>query len=201
LNDKFWDLKKAKQDKMINGALKIFAQNGYRHASTDEIVQEAAISKGLLFHYFYSKAGLYTFLTEYSARFSLVELSSELRRKEDIPFWDFQHALTRAESFIMRQYPYMLLFMDHAGFDKEADSYDLARDHLLLYRDRRNALMEGAAAAAAMPLKEAMRLDGLIRLSRKEQASALLRDGSFTPDRYFSEVTETIRFIEKLYKK
>ena len=201
MNDKFWDLKKAKQDKMINGALKIFAQNGYRHASTDEIVQEAAISKGLLFHYFYSKAGLYTFLTEYSARFSLVELSSELRRKEDIPFWDFQHALTRAESFIMRQYPYMLLFMDHAGFDKEADSYDLVRDHLLLYRDRRNALMEGAAAAAAMPLKEAMRLDGLIRLSRKEQASALLRDGSFTPDRYFSEVTETIRFIEKLYKK
>lgn len=201
MNDKFWDLKKAKQDKMINGALKIFAQNGYRHASTDEIVQEAAISKGLLFHYFYSKAGLYTFLTEYSARFSMVELNSELRRKEDIPFWDFQHALTRAESFIMRQYPYMLLFMDYAGFDKEADSYDLARDHLLLYRDRRNALMEGAAAAAAMPLEEAMRLDGLIRLSRKEQASALLRDGSFTPDRYFSEVTETIRFIEKLYKK
>lgn len=58
MNDKFWDLKKAKQDKMINGALKIFARNGFRHASTDEIVAEASISKGLLFHYFYSKAGL-----------------------------------------------------------------------------------------------------------------------------------------------
>ena len=52
MNEKFFDLKKEKQDRMINAALKVFALNGYRHASTDDIVREAAISKGLLFHYF-----------------------------------------------------------------------------------------------------------------------------------------------------
>ena len=40
---------------MINAALKIFAKNGYAHASTDDIVKEAGISKGLLFHYFINK--------------------------------------------------------------------------------------------------------------------------------------------------
>ena len=60
MNEKFFDLKKEKQDRMINAALKVFALNGYRHASTDDIVREAAISKGLLFHYF---AVSYTHLT------------------------------------------------------------------------------------------------------------------------------------------
>ena len=41
MNEKFFDLKKEKQDRMINAALKVFAENGYGHASTDEIVKEA----------------------------------------------------------------------------------------------------------------------------------------------------------------
>ena len=52
MNEKFFDLKKEKQDRMINASLKLFAINGYKHASTDDIVNEAGISKGLLFHYF-----------------------------------------------------------------------------------------------------------------------------------------------------
>ena len=59
MNDKFFDLKREKQDRMINASLKVFAENGYRHASTDVIVKDAGISKGLLFHYFTSKMGLY----------------------------------------------------------------------------------------------------------------------------------------------
>jgi AcrR family transcriptional regulator len=201
LNDKFWDLKKAKQDKMINGALKIFARNGFRHASTDEIVAEASISKGLLFHYFYSKAGLYAFLTEYSARFAMVELNSELRRREDLPFFDFQYALTRAEALIMRQYPYMLLFMENAGSDIEADTYDLTKEHLSLYRDRLDALLEMSASAADMPAEDAKRIDGLLRLVRLDRTASLLKEDSFSPDRYVSEVTDMIRFMEKLYNR
>ena len=201
MNDKFWDLKKAKQDKMINGALKIFARNGFRHASTDEIVAEASISKGLLFHYFYSKAGLYAFLTEYSARFAMVELNSELRRREDLPFFDFQYALTKAEALIMRQYPYMLLFMENAGSDIEADTYDLTKEHLSLYRDRLDALLEMSASAADMPAEDAKRIDGLLRLVRLDRISSLLQEDSFSPDRYVSEVTDMIRFMEKLYNR
>ena len=56
MNNKFFDLKKEKQDRIINAALSVFAKNGYAHASTDEIVREASISNGLLFHYFVSMA-------------------------------------------------------------------------------------------------------------------------------------------------
>ena len=46
----FFDLKKEKQDRMINAALKAFALGGYRHASTDDIVKDAAPSAGRLPH-------------------------------------------------------------------------------------------------------------------------------------------------------
>ncbi len=45
MNEKFFDLKKEKQDRMVNAALKVFAIHGYGHASTDDIVKEAGISK------------------------------------------------------------------------------------------------------------------------------------------------------------
>ena len=104
MNDKFWDLKKEKQDSMIGSALKVFALNGFSHASTDEIVAEASVSKGLLFHYFYSKAGLYSFLIEYCARFALVELNSELRRKEGLSFFESARALARAPGTVSSRY-------------------------------------------------------------------------------------------------
>ena len=82
MNEKFFDLKKEKQDRMINAALRIFAIEGYQHGSTDDIVRDAGVSKGLLFHYFTSKLGLYSFLYDYSVRFFMLEVVSEIDRYE-----------------------------------------------------------------------------------------------------------------------
>ena len=78
MNSRFFELKKEKQDRMINAALKVFGMNGYRHAGTDEIVREAAVSKGLLFHYFENKIGAYTFSYDYSVRYLSMELKSNV---------------------------------------------------------------------------------------------------------------------------
>ncbi|MGN0131321.1 MAG: TetR/AcrR family transcriptional regulator [Lachnospiraceae bacterium] len=110
MNDKFFDLKKEKQDRMINGALKIFALNGYQKASTDDIVKEAGISKGLLFHYFGSKAGVYTFVYEYSARY----MSMELQRAVSLRERDLFRLLAQVEdakNILLRNYPYMQKFL------------------------------------------------------------------------------------------
>lgn len=110
MNDKFFDLKKEKQDRMINGALKIFALNGYQKASTDDIVKEAGISKGLLFHYFGSKAGLYIFVYEYSARY----MSMELQRAVSLREKDLFRLLSQVEdakNVLLRNYPYMQKFL------------------------------------------------------------------------------------------
>ena len=78
MNEKFFDLKKEKQDRMINGAMKVFALNGFQRASTDEMVKEAGISKGLWFHYFDNKIGLYTFVVDYAIKYMNMELSASL---------------------------------------------------------------------------------------------------------------------------
>ena len=41
MNPKFFDVKKEKQDAIINACLKVFAENGYKKASTDVIVKTA----------------------------------------------------------------------------------------------------------------------------------------------------------------
>jgi TetR/AcrR family transcriptional regulator len=54
-----------KEGRIINAATKVFAENGYKRASTNAIVKEAGISKGILFHYFKSKKDLYLSLYEH----------------------------------------------------------------------------------------------------------------------------------------
>lgn len=62
---KFMSLEPAKRDRIINAAMSEF-RYGYAKASTDAIVQKAGISKGLLFHYFGTKEGLYSFLIHFA---------------------------------------------------------------------------------------------------------------------------------------
>ena len=99
MNERFFELKKEKQDRMINGALKVFSQYGYHHASTDEIVREANISKGLLFHYFESKMGLYVFLYDYSTRFVALELTNV--DKDENGFFDLYKQILTAKADAM----------------------------------------------------------------------------------------------------
>jgi TetR/AcrR family transcriptional regulator len=66
LIDKFESLQADKRNNIINEALREFAEKGYEAASTNNIIKNAKISKGLLFHYFGSKKKLYLYLIEHS---------------------------------------------------------------------------------------------------------------------------------------
>src|SRR5690606_27498952 len=55
-----------KQDRIIRAALKEFGEQGYDRASTNRIVQDAGIGKGMLFYYFNSKKELYWHLVDFS---------------------------------------------------------------------------------------------------------------------------------------
>ena len=60
--ERFARIPEEKRQRIIRSALEEFAEKKYRSASTNEIVRRAGISKGLLFHYFEDKAGLYRYL-------------------------------------------------------------------------------------------------------------------------------------------
>ena len=121
MNDKFFDLKKEKQVRMINAALKLFALYGYKRASTDERVMEAGISKGLLFHYFGSKLHLYAFIYEYSARYVSMEYERSIGFLED-DFFVIQRQLEYAKWQIMKKYPYMLSFLNNAFLEEDEEA-------------------------------------------------------------------------------
>jgi len=67
ISSRFERLAAAKQKRILDAALKEFAQNGFEKASTNKIVENAGISKGSLFNYFHSKKNLYIYLLDYSA--------------------------------------------------------------------------------------------------------------------------------------
>ena len=117
MNEKFWNLKKEKQDRMINASMKVFSENGYENACTDVIVKEAGISKGLLFHYFESKAGAYSFAIGYGVKYIKLELSSFASKKGD--FYDKAEGIALAKSQLMKQHPYLMLFLDSAIYEKK----------------------------------------------------------------------------------
>ena len=106
---------------MINAALKLFAENGYRRASTDDMVKEAGISKGLLFHYFGSKLGLYEFVYDYSVKFLTMELSSVLHQ-EETDFFVLRGQIEQAKAAVMKNFPYVQLFLYRASKEDETEA-------------------------------------------------------------------------------
>lgn len=108
--DKFFNLEKEKQDRIINAAIKEFAQNGYEKASTNEIVKEAGISKGLLFHYFKNKQQLFLFLFEHSTQILLEKILEKIDWGEKDIFVRYrQIAMVKLELFHV--YPELFNFV------------------------------------------------------------------------------------------
>lgn len=110
MNLTFQNMDSGKKDKIINAAIKEFAMYPYEKASTNNIVKNAGISKGLLFHYFGNKKDLYEKLIE----FVLNKLSNEIAAKID---WQESDIFERIKAmFILKMkishiYPNMFDFI------------------------------------------------------------------------------------------
>lgn len=121
MNSKFFDVNKEKQDKIINAALRIFSVKGYKDASTDIIVKEAGISKGLLFHYFESKKGLYEFICDYSAKYMTLELTRAVKSSEK-DFFNVVSQIEMGKTRVLRNYPYMQQFLRGLKYEKDPEA-------------------------------------------------------------------------------
>lgn len=107
---KFLNVNSDKQDRILNAALKEFALKGYKNASTNEIVKEAEISKGLLFHYFNNKKGLFLFLYNHFMDITMEEIHAKVDWTEKEIFSRYrQIAILKFELF--QKYPEMFNFI------------------------------------------------------------------------------------------
>ncbi|MFC4736539.1 TetR/AcrR family transcriptional regulator [Bacillus daqingensis] len=66
MNEKFAKLDQGKQQQIMKAAYREFTKETYKKASTNRIVEEAEIGKGMLFYYFKSKQQLFLYLLERS---------------------------------------------------------------------------------------------------------------------------------------
>lgn len=113
---KFFSLKPEKQENILNAALKEFAKKGYKNATTDEIVKEAKISKGALFHYFNSKKDLFLFLYDHTLQI----LMNEFFEKIDLDEKDILKRLRQVlliEFKLVNKYPEMMEFVKTVNFE------------------------------------------------------------------------------------
>jgi len=197
MNAKFFDLKKEKQDRMMNAGLKVFATCGYKKASTDEIVAEAGISKGLLFHYFENKIGLYSFLYDYSVRYMTMELAAAVDKGETNLF-AIARGMENAKLQVLRGYPYMQQFLNTAvsenvseallATEVKRDAYQDTIEQIYAQADYQQFPDEQSGHKVAKMIKYT--IDGLM--------SEHMREGSYNPEMLYEEIMEYLAVCEKL---
>ena len=95
----------------------------------------------------------------------------------------------------------MLLFIKKAAGDSAPEEYDDILSNLILYTDRRFALIGDASLPETMTAEDAARHSGLLDLLRLETASDLLNRGSFIPDKYSDVISDNIQLFERLYMR
>lgn len=104
MNEQFLKLPSEKQQRILHAALAEFARQGYEKASTNRIVKEAGIGKGMLFYYFNSKEELYNDLIEYALQIVTKHYVDRIDIEEqDIIAWMCRIAQIKLNYF--SQYP------------------------------------------------------------------------------------------------
>lgn len=200
MNEKFFDLKKDRQDRMINAALKIFAMNGYKHASTDDIVAEAGISKGLLFHYFTNKLGLYTFLYDYSVRFMALELSTGTGGEED-DFFVLLKKIEGAKMQVLRKYPYMQQFIDSIRYENVKEALYATEEKKNVLAEAQTAVLDRADLSRFKPETDVARLKKMIGYTVRGMMTESFLENSFHPDMMNEEINAYFTMLKKLTYK
>ncbi len=197
MNAKFFDLKQEKQDRMINAALKVFALNGYVHASTDEIVAEAHISKGLLFHYFESKIGAYSFMFDYSIKYLSLEYSAAVDPSET-SYIVVRRQMEAAKMQVMKKYPYMQYFLNTVSKETFPEALLALEGSKESFEDALKTILEHTDLEELRAKPDCARSLSILEYSLDSLLEDMFRRSEFTVDGYYKEATEYIELVSRL---
>lgn len=196
MNAKFFDLRQEKQDRMVNAILKFFALHGYLHASTDDMVKEAGISKGLLFHYFDSKLGAYSFAYDYAVRYISLELSSAIDPTET-SYFELLRQIEAAKMQVQKSYPYMLLFMKRANREDVTEALLSIESGKEVFENNLRTILDKADKEFIEKDKDAARYLNMMNYTLEGILESSLRDGSFNAEDNYKESIKYINLTEK----
>jgi AcrR family transcriptional regulator len=141
---KFFALEEEKRGRIINAAMKEFL-HGFTAAKTDNIVKDAGISKGLLFHYFGTKENLYAFLIEHAIAIVKTEYM-DLINTDQCDMLDFVWQSSLLKQDLSRRYPAVFDFITSTYLDTRHSLHPIQAAHLAQFSEMRNHVMNKAMA-------------------------------------------------------
>ena len=195
MNDKFFDLKKEKQDKMINGAMQVFALKGYKLASTDDMVKVAGVSKGLWFHYFVNKAGLYTFVADYCVKYLNMELAVNLSSSKT-DYFDILYTIEETKAGISKIYPYAPLMIQAMEDENDEEIAEVTKSKIEPYLEKVNeALSAFDEGKLSKHVKRSM-LDMTVGFTIKGIREKAYSNGEFDAEKYLLELKEYFEMMK-----
>ena len=201
---KFESLEEEKRQRILNAAMKEFAARGYEHASTNRIVEDADIAKGLLFHYFKSKKQLYLYLYRYS-----VDLfSREVFEGVDDTQTDFFlriRDVQRIKFGLIRRFPDLFEFTQSAYLEQSAEVRADVKEY-------GRELLQSSAARMFQnidysPFRDDVDRGGIINtvmwafegFANDFLRKARLAGGTVDYDRMLSEAEQYMEFLKKSF--
>ena len=117
---KFENLDEQKRQRILNAAMKEFAAKGYDDASTNAIVEQAGISKGLLFHYFKNKKQLFLYLYRHSVELISSQVMARIDFNETDVFKKL-HDVQIVKFDLIRMHPDIMEFLQNAYLEQSPD--------------------------------------------------------------------------------
>jgi AcrR family transcriptional regulator len=161
MNERLEALPEDKRRSILKASLTEFAERGYVNASTNSIVKAAGISKGLLFHYFGNKKGLFLFVLDYTIN-SLMEKMSEYAASLSGDFFERigQYAMIKTRLGVEEPEMYRILYDVYVNLPTDIKD-DLMQRYGAILADQRKSfvatmdatkLREGVTAEAAVNL-------------------------------------------------
>ena len=136
MNEMLSKIDPQKKDRILNSAFLEFGRSGFEKASTNTIVENAGISKGLLFHYFGSKQALYESLKEFAVGYVMDLLEEGIDWSQSDLFLRVQQ-ITALKLKAMEKYPHIYDFLKTAMEDipvEEIKDQDSGRMRTLIGR-------------------------------------------------------------------
>lgn len=186
-----------KKGRIIRAAMEQFAKNGYKKATIDEIVAEAKISKGLIFHYFGNKKKLYLYLYEFAyglvygritQSFEESDLFERIRESEQIKL------------AVMSEYPYVLDFL--LSVRRETDGTlreEISKIKVESFPPWKESFLPGLDASK---LREGIDLEKVIKIISWTTDGLLAqhKDG-FILEEIFTEMDQYLDLMRKAFYK
>lgn len=197
MNDKFYEQNKEKQDIMLNGAIEVIAKNGYKHASTDEMVAVSGVSKGLWFHYFGNKKGLYDFVVHYSVKYALLELDISIP-ENGMEYFELWNSIAGVFVKLMDKYPYLPYLLVTIYDEKDEEIRMMIQDTLLTYAQWIQTRLLGAAQSLKVKESDINSLNNIIMASLKELIREYYSEPMFRCESFLYEFEQQLNTISKL---